>query len=77
VKYVGFDAEAALVDGLKAGKIDGLIVQNPSKMGYEGVKAVVEKIKGKTPPKKIDTGVKLVTKENMSDPEIQQLLKTQ
>ena len=77
IKMIGFDAEAALVDGLRAGQIDALIVQNPLKMGYEGVKAVMAVIKGQTPPKKIDTGVKLVTKESMSDPEVQQLLKTQ
>ncbi len=43
---VGFDAEKALIDGLKSGKIDALIVQNPYKMGYEGVKAVAAAIKG-------------------------------
>jgi len=74
---VGFDAEAALVNALKAGQIDSLVVQDPKKMGYEGVKAVVAAIKGQTVPKKIDTGVKLVTKESMSDPEVQQLLRTQ
>jgi ribose transport system substrate-binding protein len=77
VKMVGFDAEAALVNALKAGQIDSLIVQDPKKMGYEGVKAVMDVIAGKTPPKKIDTGVKLVTKESMSDPAVQQLLRTQ
>jgi len=77
VKMIGFDAEAALVNALKAGQIDSLVVQNPRRMGYEGVKAVVAALKGETPPKKIDTGVKLVTKESMSDPEVQQLLKTQ
>ena len=40
IKMVGFDAEKALIDGLKAGQIDALVVQNPFKMGYEGVKAV-------------------------------------
>src|SRR5688572_5114317 len=34
VKFVGFDASAKLIDGLKSGKINGLIVQNPHKMGY-------------------------------------------
>jgi ribose transport system substrate-binding protein len=69
VKMVGFDAEAALVNGLKAGRIDSLVVQNPYKMGYEGVKAVAMSIKGEKVEKKIDTGVMLVTKENMDKPE--------
>src|SRR5437588_1253201 len=48
VKMVGFDAERALIDGLRGGQIDALVVQNPFKMGYEGVKAVVATIKGET-----------------------------
>lgn len=77
VKMVGFDAEAALLNGLKAGQIDALIVQNPYKMGYEGVKAVVSAINGETVPKKIDTGVEVVTKASLEDPKIRELLNVQ
>jgi ribose transport system substrate-binding protein len=77
VKMVGFDAEAALVNGLKSGRIDSLVVQNPYKMGYEGVKAIAMNIKGGTVEKKIDTGVTLVTKDNMNKPEVKALLGTQ
>jgi len=77
VKMVGFDAEKALIDGLKAGQIDALVVQNPFKMGYEGVKAVVDKIKAQTVPKKLDTGVELITKASLEDPKIKDLLKLQ
>lgn len=77
VKMVGFDAEAALLNGLKAGQIDALIVQNPYKMGYEGVKAVAAAIKGETLPKKIDTGVEVVTKASLDDPKIKALLNLQ
>jgi ribose transport system substrate-binding protein len=74
VKFVGFDASEKLIDGLKAGKINGLIVQNPRKMGYLGVKTVVAHIKGETVEKRIDTGATLVTMENFDSDEIQQLL---
>ncbi|GAH05701.1 unnamed protein product, partial [marine sediment metagenome] len=57
IKMVGFDAEEALVNGLKSGAIDSLVVQNPYKMGYEGVKAVIARLDGKEVPKHIDTGV--------------------
>jgi len=77
VKMVGFDAEDALVDGLKTGVIDSLVVQNPFKMGYEGVKAVLDKLEGKEVPKRIDTGVWLVTKERLDEPEIKALLSLQ
>jgi ribose transport system substrate-binding protein len=77
IKMVGFDAEKALIDGLKAGQIDALIVQNPFKMGYEGVKAVVMAIQGKPVEKKIDTGVAVVTKDSLDKPDIKALLNIQ
>ena len=77
IKMVGFDAEEALVKGLRAGVIDSLVVQNPYKMGYLGVQTVLAKIDGKEVPKHIDTGVVLVTGENMGEPEIKDLLGSQ
>ncbi len=75
VVLVGFDATADLVTNVKEGAIDSLVLQNPYKMGYEGVKSVVDKLSGKQPERRIDTGVKLLTKENMGTPEMQQLIK--
>jgi ribose transport system substrate-binding protein len=75
IKMVGFDAGVLLIEALRSGDIDSLVVQNPYKMGYEGVKAIVNKLQGKEVPKRIDTGVKLITKENIDTPEIQALLK--
>jgi ribose transport system substrate-binding protein len=75
VVLVGFDSSPNLVEDLKAGAIDSLVLQNPYKMGYEAVKAMVAKLDGQTPPRTIDTGVKLLTKENLDTPEMQQLLK--
>lgn len=77
IKMIGFDAEKALMDGLRAGEIDSLVVQNPYKMGYEGVKAVVAQIKGELVTKKIDTGAELITKASLDDPKVKDLLKTQ
>jgi ribose transport system substrate-binding protein len=77
IKMVGFDAEKALIDGLKAGQIDALVVQNPFKMGYEGVKAIVMSIQGKPVEKKIDTGVSVVTKDALDKPDIKALLNIQ
>jgi ribose transport system substrate-binding protein len=77
VKMVGFDAEEALVNGLKSGVIDSLVVQNPYKMGYEGVKAVLAKLDGKEVPKRIDTGVELVTLDRLEEPAIKDLLNLQ
>ena len=77
IKMVGFDAEDALVNGLKSGVIDSLVVQNPYKMGYIGVKTIVDKLDGKEVPKHIDTGVELVTRERLEEPDIKELLNLQ
>jgi ribose transport system substrate-binding protein len=74
VKVVGFDAAQNEIEELKTGVIDALIVQDPYKMGYLGVKTAVDAIKGKPVAKRIDTGVYIITRENLSSAEIQKLL---
>jgi ribose transport system substrate-binding protein len=74
VKFVGFDASAPLVEALKSGEIQALVVQNPAKMGYEGVKTMVGKIRGEAVPERVDTGVMVIDRENLDTPEVQELL---
>ncbi|MGI8905337.1 MAG: ABC transporter substrate-binding protein [Candidatus Sumerlaeaceae bacterium] len=74
VKFVGFDASAKLVEALKKGEINGLVLQNPFKMGYTSVKTIAESLKGQKVEKRIDTGATMVTKENMDQPEIKELI---
>lgn len=74
VRFVGFDSSAKLVDGLRAGRLQGLILQNPFAMGYLGVKTVVAHLRGEAVTAQIDTGETLVTPENMDEPEIKALL---
>ncbi|QDU33379.1 D-allose-binding periplasmic protein precursor [Poriferisphaera corsica] len=73
--FVGGDAALPLLRGLRKGEIDALIVQNPYKMGYEGVKLMVEFLHGKPVPAKINTEVAVVTKENIDSPKIQEFFK--
>jgi ribose transport system substrate-binding protein len=74
VKFVGFDINPTLLTGLQNNEIHGLAVQNPFKIGYESVKTVVAVIKKQPFDKRIDTGVMLVTAENMDDPQTKELL---
>jgi len=74
VKLVAFDAASNEVKALKDGIIQALIVQNPYKMGYLGVKTAVDVLQGKSVEKRIDTGVMVVTKDNLNSPEVQKLL---
>ena len=74
VKYVGFDANEQLVSALRQGDVQGLVVQDPVKMGYLGVMTAVDVLHHKAVPASIDTGVGLVTLENMDDPAISALI---
>ena len=74
IKLVGFDAGSQSVEGLKNGTVHGLVVQNPVKMGYLGVMTMVDHINKKKVQRKIDTGVQVVTRENMNEPAINELI---
>jgi ribose transport system substrate-binding protein len=74
VVFVGFDSSPKLVQGLRDGHIHGLVLQNPAKMGYLGVKTIVAYLRGEAVEKVIDTGVALATADNMDDPAIKSLL---
>ncbi|HEX6044426.1 MAG TPA: substrate-binding domain-containing protein [Pyrinomonadaceae bacterium] len=74
VSFVGFDVSQTFIDALNSGQLHGIVVQNPFNMGYLGVRTMVDNLLGRTVEKKIDTGVMLVTKENMESPEVKTLL---
>ncbi|MCA9414427.1 MAG: substrate-binding domain-containing protein, partial [Candidatus Omnitrophica bacterium] len=72
--FVGFDSSEKLVEAMRAGEINGLTLQNPFKMGYLGVKTMVAHLKGEPVEPRIDTGVVMVTPDNMDDPEVKSVL---
>lgn len=74
VKLVGFDSGTQSVLDLKNGDVQALVVQDPLKMGYLGVMTLMQHLEGKPVEKRIDTGVSLVTKANMNEPEMAALL---
>jgi ribose transport system substrate-binding protein len=74
VKFVGFDASETLVKGLADAHLDGLVLQDPVNMGYLGVKTMVAHLNGQPVEKRIDTGVRLITRDHMNDPDARELL---
>jgi ribose transport system substrate-binding protein len=74
VRFIGFDAADTIVKGLSAGDIDALVLQDPVNMGYLGVKTIVTHIRGGSVERRIDTGVRLVTRDHMNDPETKELI---
>lgn len=74
VTLVAYDASETLINDLKAGWIDSIIVQNPFKMGYQATKAVVSKLSGQPVPRDMDSGAVLVKADDLNKPEIKELL---
>ncbi len=74
VKMIAFDSSEGLIEDLKGGTIDAMVVQDPFKMGFEAVKLLVDKLDGKQVSKQVDLSARVITKEDLSNPEIQKLL---
>lgn len=74
VALIGFDAGSQSIEDLERGDVQALIVQDPLRMGYRGVLNAVEAIEGRPVPARVDTGVVLVTRENMDTDAVRLLL---
>ena len=74
IKMVGFDWSQPLLDDLKSGLIDSLIIQHPFKMGYEAVKAAAAKLNGKPVEKINQLAPRLITKDDLDKPEVKEQL---
>jgi ribose transport system substrate-binding protein len=67
LEVLAFDDLPDTVRGLKDGYIQGIMVQRPVTMGSLAVEHLVAQIQGQeAQPKDIDTGVTVVTKDNMT-----------
>ena len=73
-RFVGFDASPPLLEALRAGEIDALVVQDPRSMGRIAVETLVAASRREAHPRVVDTGAVLVTRENLDAPEIRKLL---
>ncbi|RIY03795.1 ABC transporter substrate-binding protein [Aureimonas flava] len=71
---IGFDSDERLVSFLQDGVISGLVVQDPYRMGYDGIKTALAASKKESVEKTVDTGANLITTENMNDARSQELL---
>jgi ribose transport system substrate-binding protein len=74
INVVGIDSDATLVKLLQDGTIAALLVQDPFRMGYEGIKIALAAAKGQEVPAHVDTGATLITKANMNSARSQELL---
>jgi ribose transport system substrate-binding protein len=74
VRFVAFDSSPDLVQDLRDGAIDALVAQDPFKIGYKAVQLLAEKLRGHTPPKKVDLSAIVITRDDLAKPEIKAML---
>ena len=74
LQLVTFDSSADLVEELKSGTIQAMVVQDPFRMGYDAVKSVVDKIAGKPVAKRIDLSARLVRRDDLTKADVIKLL---
>lgn len=74
ITAIGFDGNEDLQDMVRSGTLLATAVQGSYQMGEMGVNAVASVIAGESVESFIDTGVVMVTKENINAPEAQNVL---
>ena len=74
VVFIGFDVSETFLAAMRNRQLQGIVVQNPFRMGELGVKIMVDHLQGRQVAPRIDTGVMLVTPDNLETAEAQQLL---
>ncbi|MGH3426612.1 MAG: substrate-binding domain-containing protein, partial [Mycobacteriales bacterium] len=75
IKLIGWDASPDEVRGVTSGAITALVVQNPFRMGFDSVTAMVKTVRTGQVASSEDTGVTFLTQRNITDPQIQAILK--
>ena len=67
-KFVGFDESELLDQGLQSGAITALVVQDTEKMGYLGVKLLLDHLDHQPGQRQVDTPVVVKTRREDSPP---------
>jgi ribose transport system substrate-binding protein len=70
VVFIGFDASEAALKAMGQGKIQGIVLQSPFKMGLLGVKTMIDHLEKKPVEARVSTGEFMLTPENMNDPDV-------
>ena len=74
VKFVGFDSSDKLAEALRRHEIQGLVLQDPFKMGYSSVALLVKHLRGGQIEPRVDTGALMATPENADQPGVRDRL---
>lgn len=79
VAVTGFDGSPDALKAIKAGELTATVAQNSYNMGKISVETAVKVVKGEKVDKRIDTGTKLISKENVdqAQADLDKILKKQ
>ncbi|KZL93460.1 sugar ABC transporter substrate-binding protein [Clostridium magnum] len=77
VAVVGFDGSADALKSIKAGELTASVAQSPYNIGKLGVETAVKIAKGEKVENRVDTGTKVISKENVdaAQAELDKILK--
>jgi ribose transport system substrate-binding protein len=67
VIVVSVDGIPDAIEAVKQGSLAGTVAQYPDAMAYLAIETMVKNLKGEAVAEKIDSPIKLITKENLSD----------
>jgi ribose transport system substrate-binding protein len=74
IKHIGFDSSDQTIAQLQEGVTQAIVTQVPFQMGYLAVQYAIDAINGAEMEKSIDTGVALITLDNLNDEDIQKIV---
>lgn len=74
IRMVGFDSSIEEIQYLEAGIFQAIVIQKPFNMGYLGVEAAINTITNREVEHNVDSGSKLITRDNLYEEENQRLL---
>jgi ribose transport system substrate-binding protein len=72
--YVVFGSDDKLVKSLQDGTIAGLVVQDPFRIGYEGIKTALAAARGEQVAARINIPAELITQHNINSARAKELL---
>ena len=67
VIVVAVDGIPEAIDAVRQGSLAGTVAQYPDAMAYLAIEILVKKLNGETVPEKVDSPIKLITKDNLAD----------
>lgn len=74
VKLVGYDTSDPIVEALRKGSVDGLVVQYPYGEGVQGIKTAVDIWAGKQVERDQKSPFVVATPDNIDDPKVQEYI---